>query len=200
MYTKNDFKKCFFNPLDEDLMENDRVQALIPAQTQINDELVDDDRVIRFVFAMYDPKSPLVRDYPDLNTRKLSAATIAGFDIANKEEERLMEQLFSCDSEFLVLLIKNFLKEVVKSRVWAAIQADEQVFWEFVIRLLLPITRGDKDKDLVAAVSVKTKLSEDKENINERIDRNWSRFVGDDQQLVKKMETSDFSPEGYAGV
>src|SRR5688572_27454825 len=182
MYTKDDFKKCFFNPMDKNLMDYPKVQQLIP--DHLHDELSEDERVIRYVLALYDPKSPLVRDYPDLNTRKIAAATIAGFDITADEE--CTNKLFSCNSEFLVEMIINFLRTVVKSRTWAALQADEQTFWEFIIRLMLPITRGDKDKDLVGAVSVKTKLSEDKENINDRLDRNWSRFLGDDELLIKK--------------
>jgi hypothetical protein len=196
MYAKDDFKKCFFNPYDKGLMDNPRVQQLIPDK----EDLLSDDaaRTMRYVVALYDPKSPLVRDYPDLNTRKIAAATIAGFDINVDAESE--EMLFTCDSEFLVQLIVNYLRYVVKSRVWAALQADEQTFWEFVTRLMLPITRGDKDRDLVGAVSVKTKLSEDKENINDRLDRNWSRFLADDDQLIRKIETGDYSPEGYAGV
>jgi hypothetical protein len=197
MYTKDDFKKCFFNPLNKDLMENERVLHLIP--DDIDDLLTDDaERVVRYVMALYDPKSPLVRDYPDLNTRKVAAAGIAGYDL-DKDSDNV-DLLISCDSEFLVEVIVRFLRTVVKSRIWAALVADEQTFWEFVIRLMLPITRGDKDRDLVAAAQLKTKLSEDKENINERLDRNWSRFLGDDEMLIKKLEASDYSPEGYAGV
>lgn len=201
MYKKEDFRRCFFNPLAEDLnYEYPRLAVLLPHG--IEDERFADSKsqtkMIRYVLALYDPKSPLVKDYPDLNSRKIEAARVAGYDI--EAEREILDMVYSCDSEYLVQFIINFLRQIVQSRAWASIQADEQTFWEFVFRMLLPI-RESKDKDDVSAVSLKTKLGSDKEDIGDRLERNWNRFLGDDEDLKKKVQIKKgFSPEDMAGV
>lgn len=206
MYKSGDFRRCFFNPFEQEpLKAYPRLAGLLSAidvgkkepLAEISDDLKN--CMVRYVLALYDPKSPLINDYPDLGTRKSAAADVAGFDrVAN---ETILNILFECDSEYLVSFIVSYLREVVQSRIWASVMADEQTFWEFVSRMLLPIGRTNKDKDDVSAVSLKTKLSEDKESIGQRLDNNWNKFFGEDDELKKKAEKKKlFSPEEMAGV
>lgn len=201
MYTKEQFRRCAMNPLAENIFEEyPRLLVMLPREAK--DKIFDNDdqiRMIRYVLALYDPKSPLIRDYPELNSRKIAAAELAGYDL--EKDASITEKLFRCDNEYLVEFIITFLKTVVQSRAWASITADDQTFWEFVSRMLLPINRTEKDKDDVSAVSLKTKLGEDKENIADRLERNWNRFLGEDEDLKKKVQQKKgWSPEEQAGV
>lgn len=190
------------NALEKNLFEEyPRLLEMLPRdssdRTFTSDR--DEEKMIRYVLALYDPKSPLVKDYPDLNTRKTAAAEVAGYDL--EEDKDVIDRLFRCDSEYLVEFIVTYLRQIVQSRSWASITADEQTYWEFVSRMLLPINRTNKDKDDVSAVALKTKLGEDKENIAERLDRNWNKFLGDDEELKRKVQKAKgWSPEEQAGV
>lgn len=198
MYKSADFKRCYFNPLEEKpFVKYPRLCELVPDMSGEKVELLS--RVMRYILALYDPKSPLIADYPDLGTRKTAAAEVAGFD--RSADIETLEMLYTCDSELVVTIIVNFLREIVQSRAWASVQADEQTFWEFIQRMMLPINRTTKDKDDVSAVALKTKLSEDKESIGRRLDQNWLKFFSDDEDLKTKVEKKkSFSPEEIAGV
>jgi hypothetical protein len=198
-YGKQHFDKCFFNPLEKDLLKAyPRLRELIPEEKNENDKLAyDDDRLLRYILALYDPKSPVVKDNPDFTQRKIEAAIVAGYNL-QKDDEKL-EIIYSCDSDYMVAIIVNFLRNVVRSRLWASIQADEQVFWEFIARLHKPISE-ESDKDDINAGEKKIKLSQGKEVISTQIDANLSKFLGDDEDLKKKVKKQDFSPEAMAGI
>jgi hypothetical protein len=190
------------NALEKNLFEQyPRLLEMLPRDR--NEKLFSSDqeqeRMISYVLALYDPKSPLAKDYPELNTRKTAAAEVAGYDL--EQDKDVLETIFRCDSEYMVEFIVTYLRQIVQSRSWASITADEQTYWEFVQRMLLPINRTSKDKDDVSAVALKTKLGEDKENIADRLERNWNRFLGDDEELKRKVQKAKgWSPEEQAGV
>ena len=199
-YQQQNFSRCFFNPLEKDLLKTyPKIGELLPEEVSEEDALAHEgDRLLRYILCLYDPKSPVVKDNPDLGSRKIAAAHAAGYNTTNDTAK--LELIYTCESEYMVGIIVNFLRQVVQSRVWASLQADEQTYWEFIYRMLLPINRDKGDKDQVQAVAVKTKLSEDKESIMERIDNNWNKFIGDDPELKKKIKKQDFSPEAMAGL
>lgn len=199
MYVEKQFDKCFFNPLEKNLLKAyPRLQELIPKEYTEEDKLASEgEKLLRYIIALYDPKSPIVRDNPDLAQRKIEAAQLAGYDL--KKDDEKLEILYACDSDYMVAIIVNYLRNIVKSRVWASIQADEQVFWEFIGRLYKPISE-ESDKDDINAGEKKIKLSQGKETISVQIDSNWSKFLGDDEELKKKVKKQDFSPEAMAGI
>lgn len=201
MFTEKEFTKCFYNPMAKDIFSTyPRLNELLPKEVDEEDKLfAEKERLVRYILALYDPQSPIVKEYPDLTSRKLAAADIAGYH-AVKEQE-LLDIIFACDSEYMVSIIVSFLRNIVQSRLWASIQADEQTFWEFISRMLLPIAKDNKDKDMVSAVAMKTKLSEDKEGIAVQLEKNWQKFFADDDGLKKKIEKrNNWSPESMAGV
>jgi hypothetical protein len=201
MFAEKDFNRCFYNPLAKNLFSTyPRLNELLPKEFDEEDPLTtENERLVRYILALYDPQSPIIKEYPDLTSRKMAAADIAGYH-AEKERE-LLDKVFACDSEYMVAIIVSFLKNIVQSRLWASIQADEQTFWEFVGRMMLPIAKDNKDKDMVSAVAMKTKLSEDKESIVTQLEKNWQRFFADDDNLKKKVEKkNNWSPESMAGV
>lgn len=189
-YTKQSFDKCFFNPLEKDLLKNEQLKELIEG-IEITD------RQIRYCLALYDPKSPVVKDNPDITARKISAAEAAGYDTRKDKED--LDKLYSCDDEFLIVFIIRFLRRVVRSRVWASLQADEQVFWEFIQRLFKPISE-ESDKTDVDAQEKKLKISKGKEEVSALIEQNWNKLLGDDEDLKKKAKANNYSPESMAGI
>jgi hypothetical protein len=189
-YTVKDFSRCFFNPLEENLFSTyPQLHDLLP-EGEI------DERTIRYCLALYDPKSPVVRDNPDMSGRKSAAAEVAGFSI---KDTAVLDRLYACNDEAMVLFIMAFFKRVVQSRLWASIQADEQVFWEFIQRLFKPISE-ESDKNDVDAHEKKLKIAKGKEEVSALIEQNWIKMIGDDEELKKKVKRPTFSPESMAGV
>lgn len=197
MYAAEHFSKCYFNPLEKHLLKTyPQIEKLLPKEVSEDDPFVGDDRLLRYIFAMYDPKSPLLKDYPDTTSRKSAAAAIAGF---NMKDVGILDKLYCCDSDYMVGVIVNFLRHIIQSRLWASIVADEQLFWEFITRLMKPISELS-DKDDVNAIEKKMKVSEGKESVSSQIESNWTKFLGDDEELKKKVKKQNFSPEFMAGV
>jgi hypothetical protein len=199
MYQKQDFGRCFFNPLEKNLLKTyPQLSELLTPKIDTDPLSEEGEDLIRYVLALYDPKSPVVKDNPDMNSRKIEAARIAGYDLTGDSGK--LELMYACASDYLVGLIVNFLRKIIQSRVWAAIQADEQVFWEFVARLYKPIAE-ESDKDGVSAIEKKIKLSQGRETLSSQIELNWNKFFSDDEALKKKVEKKkDYSPEAMAGA
>lgn len=197
-YQKEQFNRTLFNPLEKNLLKTyPRLLGLFPNEDERPIE--EREKLLRYVIALYDPASPLQKEYPELLVRKEMAALLAGFDLA-KDEARLVE-LYSCLDDSVVELIIAYLK-IVRNRTWSMIVSIEQTVWEYNLRLLSPISKGDKgDKDLVAAVNMKSKMAEDLGVMNERLDEYLKKFYGDDEDLItnaKKVER--ITAESVAGV
>jgi hypothetical protein len=187
-YDKRDFDKCRFNPLEDNLFA---------AYPQLQGEFLSEDvRLLRYIFIMYDPASPLEKDEPEWPNRKKLAAYVAGYDL--KKEGEYLQTIFTCADEELKRLTKHFLQKWVLSRVWAMIVSNLETFWEYQARLMGEL-KADKDKDLMGAVAIKSKISEDMEKINARIEGLLKQFYGSDEDLISQMEPDlKFNPQGIA--
>lgn len=185
-YTKKDFERCLFNPFE-------KVSPRLK-------ELSEDEKLLKYVVALYDPQSPLFKDYPELAIRKQTAALVAGYDVIIDNE--YLESLYACNNDEETEVVINFLK-IVQNRIWAMIVSIEQTIWEYNLRLLSPISKGesDKDKDLVSAVNMKSKMAEDLGIMNDRLDGYLKKFYGDDR-LEEKAEVKQlrFNPQSIASV
>jgi len=79
-----------------------------------------------------------------------------------------------------------------------------KVFWEYGERMLKPIGLTEEDyeleklseKDLIAAMQAKTKLSEDMAAIDERLDAAYKRLYGDER--IDKFLSTGTTPERVA--
>lgn len=201
-YTEKDFAGCLFNPLKKDLFKTyPRLAEMIkPFDEEATERVIDGhERNIRYVLALYDPKSPLLKSYPDWTARKNQAAQIAGFDLV--KESKTLEQIFSCQDEFILFAIHVFLRKFVNDRLWGKIIANEETFWEYQMRLMTPVANVAKDKDEMNAISVKSKLSDDLDKIGLRVDAYKKEFYVGDESLEQASEQSfRFSPESMADV
>lgn len=207
-YTSETFKNCQFSPFDEfpfrayprlkEIIVKDDHIALNEEDGETDNHIsVPDDKMVRYIIALYDPKSPLIKGEGNLLRRKEVAAQIAGFDLV--KDEAMLEVIYDCKYEHVVLMIQNFLRYFVKDMEWAMLVSYESAFWEFQSRIMQPIERGDKDKDLVSAVQSKTKLTEDINDVYQKYQAAKDRFYGNDTVLIQAAnKIKRFTPEGVA--
>lgn len=197
-YTQDQFKNCQFDPFEWKVFEKyPRLHDLIPKAKKGEESVVDllpPDQVLRYIIALYDPKSPLIKGEQNLLRRKEVAAEVAGFDIVGQLEE--LTALYECRNGAVVVFIQNYLRIHAKSMEWAMIQSFEQAFWEYQARLMQPIEKDAKDKDLMSAVGMKTKLSEDIKGLYENYQTAISKFYGEDKELIERSgKIRSFTPE-----
>lgn len=207
-YTSENFKHCQFNPFEEyPFKAYPRLKEIVVKDAHIcidedeeetdNHFSVPEDKMVRYILALYDPKSPLIKGESNLLRRKEIAASIAGFDV--DKEEDMLAVIYDCKYEHLVLMIQNFLRFFVKSMEWAMLVSYESAFWEFQSRLMQPIERADKDKDLMTAVGNKTKLANDIQELYNKFEAAKDQFYGNDTILIKQaLKIRRFTPEGVA--
>lgn len=190
MYSKEDFSKCVFNPMFKDVFkEYDRLEEM--------KEILhhgDANAVAKYIFSVYDPNSPFIKDFPDSRKRKEEAAYFYGID--------KLEGLQDCSNEPFAKAIHWFLRNFVRSMDWAVIQANTETFWEYQLRLMTPISKNDnsREKDLISAIQVKSKLAEDLSLIADRITKHTKSFYGDDEDMIKSDNKLRFTSEKIASV
>lgn len=201
-YTEKDFANCLFNPLKKDLFKTyPRLTEMIkPFEEEATDRMIEDHEMkVRYILALYDPRSPLLKTFPDWLPRKTEASKIAGFDLS--KHKKLLEEMYKCEDEFILFAIHVFLRKFVNDRLWGKIVANEETFWEYQSRLMTPISKAEKDKDDMSAIIVKTKLSGDLDVIGSRVDAYKKEFYVGDEALEEAVEKSfRFSPESIADV
>jgi hypothetical protein len=78
--------------------------------------------------------------------------------------------------------------------------ANEQTFFEYSKRMMKPVEEaGAKEKDLMSAIAIKSKLSEDMDAINNRLDSYYDKLYGD-ADLKNKVQKVRISPESMSGT
>lgn len=194
MYSEVDFKKMLFNPLHEDIFvrypQLDIIKKISPEITN---------KVMKYIICVYDYNSPFVRDYRSLTVRKQEAARFVGYSLI--EDEPILKIIFELSNEIYLKAVDVFLKEFVRSRLWALISGQETLFWEFNIRVLQPINGTGKDgkeigeKETIAAMAAKTALSNSQIDLISQIETGYQSLYGDD---VKKFTNRSTSPEQIA--
>jgi hypothetical protein len=85
-YTISDFERCVFNPLVKKGVD---VEEVYPELRDREGFLVGNfgsglkrSKVIRWVMALYQPESPLIRDFVDYKVRRYQAGLLVGFDMS----------------------------------------------------------------------------------------------------------------------
>lgn len=192
-YEKINFAGCKYNPLEKGFA------AMYPELMQCVPEAYkgDGEKLVKYVCLMYDPASPLIRDTSSMEQRKKMAVMYAGYDMSNTA---VIESLFELTDDTVVNVIDYFMKHEIKERLWYLIQGNEQTFYEYGKRLLQPVKwdTDAKEKDLLSAIAIKTKLSEDMTAILERLENDYRKLYADDAGLMKVATKKKFSPEERA--
>ena len=191
-----DYGRMEFNPTSKQ-----KLFIVYPKLKEIVGDI--DDRSIRYLLLMYDQNSPLKDQYPDLGRRKAFAAAIAGF---SDKEERVQElESFSRrrkdkngnlavndKGEMVVEPCEDILEVLSRflvyqsNRIWSMIVANEAAFYEYHKKVMVEVTDGG-DKDMLQAVTIKTKLMESMDDIDKRLKVYYRELSGEDKYLEESL-------------
>lgn len=192
-YTEKDFSKCIFNPCVDNIFKSYPQLNLIK---EIYSDI--EDKLIKYIICVYDYNSPIVMKHRDLKVRKQQAAEFSGYEVMSDS----MEGIYSLSDTNVLKCVDTFLKKFIHNRTWYMICANESIFWEYGQRMLQPVGNKDEggkqlsEKDLIAAMQAKTKLSEDMQGLDDRLDVQYKRLYGG--EIVDKFLSSATTPERMA--
>ena len=149
-----------------------------------------DDKMIRYVVLMYDVSSPLRQHYPELGKRKEFAASIAGYDMMKDDVTCLFDFKVKVNDEYepyeeLLDIIIKYLK-YQNNWVWTMIISNEQAFFEYNKRVMMPV-EGNKDKDILQAISIKTQIMTSQDEIYQRLQKYYKDLSGGDSNLEEAI-------------
>jgi hypothetical protein len=163
----------------------------------VNYQSPDATKVIRYCCFMYDSGSPFISMFPDVVKRKQECALYSGFSSIDSD---IVNNLFSFTDPAFLEMVHQFLV-YQNNRIWSMIVSSEQTFYEYQQKLLRPVTDADGDKNLLQATQIKSKLMQDCDDINARLESYYRRFYGDDEVLINKSEGfRRFTPEDIANL
>jgi hypothetical protein len=159
-----------------------------------------DDKMLRYVLLMYDVNSPLRQHYPELGKRKEFAASIAGYDLMKDNVVALFDFKINDEPhEELLNMIMNYLK-YQNNWVWSMIVSNEQAFYEYNRRVMMPV-EGNKDKDILQAINIKTQIMTSQDEIYQRLQKYYRDLSGGDGSLEEAITIKKrLRPEEIANV
>lgn len=183
MISEKEYNKMEFNPT---------VKKSLTAEYPKLKEIVGDvdDRMIRYIILMYDVSSPLRQHYPELGKRKEFAASISGYDLVKDDVTCLFDFKIKVNDEYepyeeLLNLIIKYLK-YQNNWVWTMIISNEQAFFEYNKRVMMPV-EGSRDKDILQAISIKTQIMTSQDEIYQRLQKYYKDLSGGDSNLEEAI-------------
>lgn len=145
-----------------------------------------DDKMMRYVLLMYDVNSPLRQHYPELGKRKEFAASIAGYDLMKDNVVSLFDFKINDEPhEELLDMIMSYLK-YQNNWVWSMIVSNEQAFYEYNRRVMMPV-EGNRDKDILQAINIKTQIMTSQDEIYQRLQKYYRDLSGGDGTLEEAI-------------
>lgn len=184
IYKNSEFNSMSFNVFglrhSTDLLKEFPKMSLIKGFVEYSG--ADRDKYIRYVCYMYDKNSPIKDYYQDLYVRKEECARLAGFSTKSKG---ILEDVFDMKNEGVLTMINDFLI-FQNERVWSMYVSNEQTFYEYQRKLLRNV-EGDRDKDVLQALQIKSKLMNDMDEINSRMESYLRSLTGDDAEVVRAI-------------
>jgi len=155
------------------------------------------DLVIRYILMVYDDSSVLVQACREITMRKRTAAELSRLN--TMKNEKFFDMVLDCSDTNVVKMIVEYLRVFRKPRLWQMIVANEMLFEEYNARLMQKIKENDADeKKELDALNVKTKIRQEVEAINTSLEAYYMAMFGNDDNLKKRVQSIDFSPEGQA--
>lgn len=198
MIDEKEFSKIEFNPT---IKKN--LTVAYPKLKEIVGQV--DDKQIRYIILMYDVNSPLRNHYPELFKRKQFAASIAGYDLMKDDVTTLFDFKVKNDedeyvpNEEMITNITKFLK-YQNNWVWSMIVSNEQAFYEYNMRVMMPV-EGTKDKDILQAINIKTQIMSSQDEIYQRLQKYYKELSGGDNELEEAItKRKRLRPEDIANA
>lgn len=192
MFTTNDFRKMKIPPIT-----NGEYSPIKPIHSMYSFEpesKKDKRRVINYILLMYDPESPFVKRYQNVERRISAVSDYVGLkNLPDEGGERIMEY-----NNIVVLKMINDYVKWLHIRLWSLIVVSETTFYEYQRELMLQVTGADS-KDKLTALEKKTKILDALDKISSKLDSYYSRLYANDKDLEKKIEqTKMVTPEAIA--
>jgi hypothetical protein len=183
MIIEKEYSKMEFNPTVKGIMT-----VQYPKLKKILGDA--DDRMMRYVILMYDVSSPLRQHYPELGKRKEFAASISGYDMTKDDVTCLFDFKVKVNDEYepyeeLLDLIIKYLK-YQNNWVWTMIISNEQAFFEYNKRVMMPV-EGNRDKDILQAINIKTQIMTSQDEIYQRLQKYYKDLSGGDSTLEEAI-------------
>ena len=150
--------------------------------------------IVKYICYMYDSGSPMKRHFPELTQRKKECALLSGLAKAPELERAMLDM----SSVFFLQAIDDFLK-FQNNRIWSMIVSNEEVFYEYQSKLLIK-TEEDRDKDLLQALQIKSKIMTDMDEINKRLEGYYDKMYQGDTDLIAKVIIKNITPEEIANL
>lgn len=154
--------------------------------------IIDKDKLIRYIVLMYDKGSPLVKRFSNLDQRKKEAFAIAGYTA--------LDPILETYKEFKVPEFTEMVTEFLiyqSDYAWMMLISNEQTFYEFQKTLLQESAMIRNDKDKISAIASKAKLMEESENMVSRIETYRKQIFVEDKVIEASKRVSS-SPEEMA--
>jgi len=193
IFNKEDFNKMIFNPFKV----KGSLKKKYPKMKMFSSFQSADDQMITYVLYMYDQNTPMKEQFPDLKIRKEQAAVLSGYNLVKDNE--ILHDMFFFQSSKVVEMVDEFLRKQ-NNRIWSMIVSNEQTFFEYQKKLLSPV-EGDRDKDILQALQIKSKIMDDLNTINDRLDSYYMKLYGEDQELLKTIKADKrLTPEFIANL
>jgi hypothetical protein len=156
---------------------------------------VDMDKLIRYTMALYDKKSPLIKQLTNIGQRKTEAALVAGYDA--RYEKEILDALYDFTDHELKLLAIQFLKDQ-NDMYWSMIVSNEQTFFEYQKALLSEVVNFKDDKQKMDALNIKSKLMDECDKITMRVESYYQKVFGEGDAQIKAKQMRSYSPESIA--
>ena len=184
MISENEYSKMEFNPTVKESLT-----VKYPKLRHIVGDV--DHRLIKYIILMYDVSSPLRQHYPELGKRKEFAASMAGYDLLKDDVTTIFEFKIKNEqgeyepNEALLGIIIKYLK-YQNNWVWSMIVSNEQAFYEYNMRVMMPVD-GNKDKDILQAITIKTQIMSSQDAIYQRLQKYYKDLSGGDSDLEQAI-------------
>lgn len=192
-----EYSKMEFNPVVKKSLT-----VVYPKLKEIVGEV--DDKMIRYVLLMYDVNSPLRYNYPDLFKRKQLAASAAGYKLDTEDVTELFDFKIKKGDEYethekLLDIIIKYLK-YQNNWVWSMIVSNSEAFYEYNRRVMMPV-EGNRDKDILQAINIKTQIMQSQDEIYQRLQRYFKELSGGDDKIEDAItKRKRIRPEDIANV
>lgn len=185
--------------------------AELKKHEELKSVIINNDKILRYCIYMFDPKSELIKEIPQLKERKAKALTLAGYKKAKdgtwEQEAELILNGMSMDVEeqkqvtdevqriTFCMLTKVYNDR--KFREWQTLH--EELDENIQIRMSKIIDKGDKAT--VEAIQKKGALREQAKSIHIEIDALEKEIFGEQEELKEHALSVRFiSPEVFVSA
>ncbi len=192
MFIEKDFKDMKVQPLEGN-PDYEKIFRDVPELSEYNTIPPHKKKIINYILLMYDPASPFVKRYQNINKRTSAVSDYIGLGRLKQETQNMIT---GYDNAELLSMVDAFVKWI-NDRLWGLIVVNETVFYEYQKELMEGV-EGKDSKDKLQALNHKTKILQSIDEISNRLDGYYAQLYVNDKELEKAVGSQSITPEGVA--